>query len=748
MTGENDPREISEENEFDDLEESSYILEDWDEIDGVVSEIKEDVGKQLREAAGLDADEETLDADPFGEAGLDEDAGDDVGGEVADAIDEALALVDDPPASAEPAPAAAAWPADDGDEDDSDLDAWLASAEDPSSAGAQPPAAPTPEAAATAQPSAPASAAADSDDDLGLFDASELPGAPEDFLFEPGPTIDTGRATARRFDEDGGTAWGGAAQDSGDIGLPGGDAPAFAPPPAGDAAPGAAGEGQSFDSLETFEAFDPGDSLDDVTSFDIEEEPAFAAPPTPSFAGSAPADNVHSVSLDDEAEDWGDEESVAEDQGDWAEGDDDWRDDNEEYTSDSDPIYGEEGDEDYDGEEVAGEFDGDDYADDFEDFDDYAEPEIGAQERLDFGERERSRAPLWAAAAAAVLLLGGAGGYWAWQQRRGTAEDGGQVTLRRAEIARPDTRLAVAAPPDALPDAVATLTPPAIDVPVPEQGDPTEVDPIEIDPLVAIPQGDPETDPQTDPETDPQGDPGAVAQADPPPGGQTDPGGEALPQGGDPSVTIADPTLPPVSPPSQAARPTEEAPLAIGDELEIGGESAFAGIVDAQPPALEVDLVAGDHAFAELKNGNYFIGNVKALDANDITLRLEAGEVTLPFTVLRQVGSVDSEEFTQLRQQRTGFIRLNNQNRIRGGISARGDGRDVAIGQHARVVIPDTEIMEITDEDPAGVRLGEESDDEWVRSLVRERLRKQAAPRAAEPPQPPQPQPQPPAGGK
>lgn len=257
------------------------------------------------------------------------------------------------------------------------------------------------------------------------------------------------------------------------------------------------------------------------------------------------------------------------------------------------------------------------------------------------------------------------------------------VAIQRTEVARPSVDLTPAALPEHLPAAPVEV---AVEPDLPPVGGELPVEP--TDPVVEVTPLPPNP---VEPEPDPiaQGDPSEVEPASPP----------------------------------QPASPAGGERLAVGEHLEIGGErEVLAGPVPAAPGGRTTNLVAGDQAFALLHNGNYFVGAVKGVEEEDVTLRIEHGELTLGLADLRSLGSTQGPEFAALRRAAPGFLRLTNQNRLRGSI-VKVDGDGIAVDvQQSRIVLPASEVDEITAEQPEGIRMTDEGDEEWVRRLVERRI--------------------------
>src|SRR5262249_3413034 len=142
---------------------------------------------------------------------------------------------------------------------------------------------------------------------------------------------------------------------------------------------------------------------------------------------------------------------------------------------------------------------------------------------------------------------------------------------------------------------------------------------------------------------------------------------------------------------TEKARVEQRDLVAVGDELRVGSEVGAPTGEQATPNAMAAGLIVGDHAYAPLINGNFFVGNVKRFDGTVVTLRVSNGEITLPFALIRGFGTVDSPKYRELMRSQPGFIKLNNTNRLKGSIVLGTDG-DVTLGVDAsRIVIPKTE---------------------------------------------------------
>lgn len=160
----------------------------------------------------------------------------------------------------------------------------------------------------------------------------------------------------------------------------------------------------------------------------------------------------------------------------------------------------------------------------------------------------------------------------------------------------------------------------------------------------------------------------------------------------------------------------------FGTGLMVGAEVPNSG---ATVQAIE-GVMPGSRAFAQLHNGNYFIGQVKHVATEAITLRVDTGEVTLATADIAQLTRLGSTDYDELQKATKGFVRLTNNNRLVGGILSKiADDHIVLEFRSNRVMLPKSAIGEIVqgkDED-GKIRLGTTSEeDSWVRSLAEREL--------------------------
>ena len=278
------------------------------------------------------------------------------------------------------------------------------------------------------------------------------------------------------------------------------------------------------------------------------------------------------------------------------------------------------------------------------------------------------------------------------------------LVVDRADVARPRVAHLLPPPNAKLPgEAPVSVATPSDPVAV----DPTPVDPGPTDPIPTppvLPHGQPDVTPPVDP----------VAVVDPPPAMPIEP-------------ALVDPTpdgLVIIDGSQMAAGDQEEQRdlVAIGEELRVG--EPLTGTMSPSVDPMAAGLASGDHAFVQLVNGNFFLGNVKTLASQNLTLLVEHGEVTLTFEELRGLGTVDSPEYRRLMRMEPGVIKLLNENRLAGSILNTEDDNVVIEMGSTRVMVPKAVIEEVGDEQPREVRVQDDADDAWIQALIEQRLEK------------------------
>lgn len=167
----------------------------------------------------------------------------------------------------------------------------------------------------------------------------------------------------------------------------------------------------------------------------------------------------------------------------------------------------------------------------------------------------------------------------------------------------------------------------------------------------------------------------------------------------------------------------EAQPLArIGERLFVGDLGAAGGAGGAALAGVR----PGQRAFAQLRNGNYFIGRVKRVSADEVTLRADTGEVTLLRRDLAQLTRLGSAERHAVEEAAQGSVRLTNDNRLVGGILQRIEDDVIVLEvRQNRVVLPASAVGEIVEGDErGGVRLGTTgAEEQWLRERAERELK-------------------------
>lgn len=287
-------------------------------------------------------------------------------------------------------------------------------------------------------------------------------------------------------------------------------------------------------------------------------------------------------------------------------------------------------------------------------------------------------------------------------------------------------------PFEATPAPGPTAVPVAVPNGQPATGQPVAVQPAPVDAPMPLPVQ------PTVPDVTPDPTPPVAVQPEPSP--PTGVGGEPLPvpPSGDPIASTGTPGLPVVvsapsdKPEGEAGWPVAKASpsvpsgtgaprlVRVGDDLMLGEHvtpGARAGVVDGVMP--------GSRAFAQLHNGNYFIGSVKCVGADTITLKVGEGEVTLRTLEVARLTELGSSDYEQLQKAASGFVRLTNNNRLVGGILSHiADDHIVLEFRSNRVMLPRSAIGQVVQGDgDEGVRLDTTREEEsWVKRLAERQL--------------------------
>ena len=286
--------------------------------------------------------------------------------------------------------------------------------------------------------------------------------------------------------------------------------------------------------------------------------------------------------------------------------------------------------------------------------------------------------------------------------------------VAKVEVPRPRVALSISEPAEVVvPGASAEVES--------SSAGPSEVDPaagVEPAPEAAVSGGDGEP---SSPEPEPSSSepvlapPAAVPAA---PTQEPSVAGEApvLPS---PSSDSLPPALP-VAPIAETVPPSAEL-TRFGDQLLVGGM----GVGETARSAAVEGVLPGSRAFAQLANGNFFIGRVKRMADDAVTLRVATGEVTLAKAELVQLTQLGSADYESLQQVTQGSVRLTNNNRLVGGIlRSIADDHVVLEFRSNRVMLPKSAVGEIVNGDGNGsVRLGTTSEEDgWLQQIAEREL--------------------------
>jgi hypothetical protein len=212
-----------------------------------------------------------------------------------------------------------------------------------------------------------------------------------------------------------------------------------------------------------------------------------------------------------------------------------------------------------------------------------------------------------------------------------------------------------------------------------------------------------------------------------------------VPLPGNPPTPATDVTPPPTQVgKSDPALPGTHRMLPVGENLLVGD---FTPRNDTDTSWLNVKL--GTKAFAQLRNGNFFVGSVKAVSANAVVLhvgnsdppRQTTSEVTLPRGDIERVTALDSQEYQELQQATTGSLRLTNNNRLVGTIlKSVADDFYVLQMRSDRIVVPKKTAKLITsNNEQLKFAPDSENDDEeaWLQEVAARQLHQIASGQAA-----------------
>ena len=191
-------------------------------------------------------------------------------------------------------------------------------------------------------------------------------------------------------------------------------------------------------------------------------------------------------------------------------------------------------------------------------------------------------------------------------------------------------------------------------------------------------------------------------------------------------VDPIDPVVDPIAHVPQPRKPIEFDPLEFGEGLEIRrvvdpDENRRGGVQDVVP---------GMRAFAQLRNEEIFIGVVKRVEANYVTLDLQPGEVSLDRAELSALSPVASQDGSEYTTAEHGYVRLASEARLWGKILRNATTDNVILRtDDSRITIPAGDVIDVAGTSKAGTDLVDDEDDKWLDERARQRLLDLVGPR-------------------
>ena len=162
--------------------------------------------------------------------------------------------------------------------------------------------------------------------------------------------------------------------------------------------------------------------------------------------------------------------------------------------------------------------------------------------------------------------------------------------------------------------------------------------------------------------------------------------------------------------------------LPAGEGLQIGPGTVLDEVVESHPRFARI--FPGSRVLAELNNGNLFLGTVKALGAESLSIRLDHGEISLAFRRLKKLEKVMVSSLDELPQSPEGFVKLLNQHRLAGRLLRVDPDQVVVMDEDEnRVVVPRAEIDEIGSGEAQMTQVADDSGDMWIQEQAEKRLR-------------------------
>ncbi len=164
----------------------------------------------------------------------------------------------------------------------------------------------------------------------------------------------------------------------------------------------------------------------------------------------------------------------------------------------------------------------------------------------------------------------------------------------------------------------------------------------------------------------------------------------------------------------ESTRP-EFTPIEIGESLEMRGPSA-----EFAPTDLD-SVRIGMRAWAQLTNEAVFVGTVRRIEASFVTLKMDAGEITLDREEIVAMVPISDAEDDPVEIE-NGFVRLGESGTLFGRILRNNGGEHVILETtDSRVSLPLESIDSVGIRTDAGIVVVDD-DDDWLEARARRRL--------------------------
>lgn len=191
----------------------------------------------------------------------------------------------------------------------------------------------------------------------------------------------------------------------------------------------------------------------------------------------------------------------------------------------------------------------------------------------------------------------------------------------------------------------------------------------------------------------------------------------------------------PPTPAESRPQPQPQGEMTPGDQIEPpelprylpAGESMWIGQFETSPPTENdwANVRPGGKAFAQLQNGNFFIGSVKGVAADALILVVKQGEVTLPRAEVTRITGLDTSDYSALQKATAGFLKLSNKNRLVGQILETVDDDHYILQMRSdRIVVPRSTVEKVVQQPGSeNLRFGSTGDEEgWLREMAERQL--------------------------